>query len=380
MSRVGPQGALGGWRAARARIGPLRFGLALGLAAWLPMLVLSALAGTAWGGVEVPFLANISTHVRLLLVVPLLAAAGAWASPHVERLLQHLEQSEIVPPAAVPGLREAAATWTRQFDSPGVLVLLAVAAVALSLPGSAFDLPADVTSWRHPGVAEGTAASAAGWWYQVVALPLMRLMFLRWGWRLVTWAGFLWRLSRLPLELRPTHPDLSGGLGYLAVVQSYFATATFAASAVGAAAYAEQMLHTGAPLAGITSTAIVTVVVSVVLLVGPLLFFTPRLLDTKRRALDTHGLLAARYTREFDRKWIGGAGPGEDLLGSADIQSLADLANSYEVVRRMRVTTFGLPLLMIFLVATVAPLLLLVPLAFPTEEILRRLLHLVLGG
>jgi hypothetical protein len=208
----------------------------------------------------------------------------------------------------------------------------------------------------------------------------MRLMFLRWGWRLVTWAGFLWRLSRLPLELRPTHPDLSGGLGYLAVVQSYFATATFAASAVGAAAYAEQMLHTGAPLAGITSTAIVTVVVSVVLLVGPLLFFTPRLLDTKRRALDTHGLLAARYTREFDRKWIGGAGPGEDLLGSADIQSLADLANSYEVVRRMRVTTFGLPLLMIFLVATVAPLLLLVPLAFPTEEILRRLLHLVLGG
>ena len=37
---------------------------------------------------------------------------------------------------------------------------------------------------------------------------------------------------------------------------------------------------------------------------------------------------------EFDRKWLyGGAPPDEPLVGSADIQSLADLGNSFEIVK-----------------------------------------------
>lgn len=45
---------------------------------------------------------------------------------------------------------------------------------------------------------------------------------------------------------------------------------------------------------------------------------------------------------EFDRKWVrGGAPEGESLVGSADIQSLADLANSFEVIQTMRLVPFG---------------------------------------
>jgi hypothetical protein len=42
--------------------------------------------------------------------------------------------------------------------------------------------------------------------------------------------------------------------------------------------------------------------------------------------------------REFDDKWLRGgvAAARERLVGSADIQSLADLANSFEVVKTMR--------------------------------------------
>ena len=41
--------------------------------------------------------------------------------------------------------------------------------------------------------------------------------------------------------------------------------------------------------------------------------------------------------REFDQKWLrGGAPADESLIGSGDIQSLADLANSFAVVREMR--------------------------------------------
>ena len=48
--------------------------------------------------------------------------------------------------------------------------------------------------------------------------------------------------------------------------------------------------------------------------------------------------MAERYVREFDTKWLrGGAHADEPLVGSGDIQSLADLANSFEVVRTMRI-------------------------------------------
>ena len=53
----------------------------------------------------------------------------------------------------------------------------------------------------------------------------------------------------------------------------------------------------------------------------------------RRVGLREYGTLAQRYVREFDDKWLrGGAPAGEPLVGSGDIQSLADLGNSFEVV------------------------------------------------
>jgi hypothetical protein len=55
------------------------------------------------------------------------------------------------------------------------------------------------------------------------------------------------------------------------------------------------------------------------------------------------GTLASRYVGAFEDKWVrDGASTGEPLLGSADIQSLADLGNSYSVVQEMRLVPFGL--------------------------------------
>ena len=49
-------------------------------------------------------------------------------------------------------------------------------------------------------------------------------------------------------------------------------------------------------------------------------------------------MFAQRYVREFDHKWLRGQPLGSStLLGSADIQSLADLANSFQVILSMHV-------------------------------------------
>ena len=63
----------------------------------------------------------------------------------------------------------------------------------------------------------------------------------------------------------------------------------------------------------------------------------------RRKGLAEYGLLAQRYVEGFQEKWVVeyGSNSGE-LLGTGDIQSLADLGNSYTVVNEMRLVPFGL--------------------------------------
>ena len=78
--------------------------------------------------------------------------------------------------------------------------------------------------------------------------------------------------------------------------------------------------------------------------------------------------------REFDAKWLrGGASSDEPLVGSGDIQSLADLANSFEVVRTMQIAPITKDAILRLIALTLAPI---VPLALtmmPLEELLKTL-------
>ena len=61
-------------------------------------------------------------------------------------------------------------------------------------------------------------------------------------------------------------------------------------------------------------------------------------------------------------------------MGSGDIQSLADLANSFEVIRTMRPVPFTKETVLLFLVTTLVPVLPLTLTMVPMDELLRRLL------
>jgi hypothetical protein len=76
------------------------------------------------------------------------------------------------------------------------------------------------------------------------------------------------------------------------------------------------------------------------LVLAPLFFFITQLARARRAGLREYGIVASQFVAEFRRKWIEGhVADGETLADSADIQSLADLANSFDVAREM-----GLPI------------------------------------
>jgi len=116
----------------------------------------------------------------------------------------------------------------------------------------------------------------------------------------------------------------------------------------------------------------------VLIILGPLLLFTPPMLRAKRKGLGEYGMLASRYVQEFEGKWIrGGAPKGEELLGSGDIQSLADLGNSYATVQEMRVVPFGIRDVAPLVVASAVPLLPLLLTIFSFAELVMRLIKIL---
>ena len=214
--------------------------------------------------------------------------------------------------------------------------------------------------------------SLAGWWYTLVSLPVLRFLIWRWIWRLLVWARLLWKVSRLNLRLVPTHPDGAGGLGPLGVATVDLSPLAFGTSAALAASYAEQIAFGGVPAPEEIALPAAGVVVGLTaFLLLPLGFFGRRLLEVKqRRGLLVHGALASGYVQAFHDKWLrGGAGADEVFLGSADVQSLADLGNSFGNVRNMQLVPISWRQITTLVLAAAIPMVPLVLFAVPLDQI-----------
>jgi hypothetical protein len=118
--------------------------------------------------------------------------------------------------------------------------------------------------------------------------------------------------------------------------------------------------------------------VVLVIFAGPMLIFVLKLLVLKQRGLMEYGTLGSRYTQAFHRKWIEETEPGNDsVLGSGDIQSLADLGNSFEIIRKMRIVPVELSDFLAMVLPGLIPALPLAATVMPVGEIIKGLLKLV---
>jgi hypothetical protein len=176
----------------------------------------------------------------------------------------------------------------------------------------------------------------------------------------------------------PTHPDRAGGLGFLSDTVVAFAPLLLAHGILLAGLIANRIFFRGATLLDFKVELVVVPVFLLLVVQGPLLLFTPILAAARRVGLREYGTLAQRYVQEFDDKWLrGGASAGEPLVGSADIQSLADLGNSFEIIRGLRAVPITKEALVQLAVITLAPVAPLILTMVPLDELLKRLLQVV---
>lgn len=348
--------------------------------AWLPLLVLTAVEGTAWGSsVRLPFVKDVEAYARFIIAMSLLIIAEIVVHDRMRPVVRYFIESGLVPERERQKFDVAIASAFRLRNSiTAEVVLIALVYLLDVVVIWRGHLAIEAGSWHGVVVNGELRPSAAGWWFRCVSLPLLQFLLLRWYYRLFIWTRFLWQVSRLDLHLVASHPDRSAGLGILTLISYALTPLLLAQGALVAGVLADRIFFTGAKLPQFKPEIIALVIVSVLIVVGPLLVFAPRLAQLKRLALREYGILAQRYTREFDEKWIrGGAPSGESILGSADIQSLADLSNSFEIIREMRSIPFTPRALVRLLIAAVIPILPLVLTMIPAEELLKRLTKII---
>jgi hypothetical protein len=351
--------------------------IVISLLAWLPLLVLSVLEGRALRGTAaVPFLLDLEVHVRFLVTMPLLIAAELVVHRRMRPVVKLFLERQLIPASAMTRFDAVVASAFRLRNSvlAEVLLIAVVYVVGILIVWRQY-VSLDTATWYATPGPDGSTLSLAGMWYGYVSLPVFQFLLCRWYFRLFIWIRFLWQVSRIELSLIPTHPDHLGGLGFLSGTVYAFALLAVAHGALLAGVLANRIFFLGAELVAYKLEIGVMVVFVLCLLVGPLLVFAPQLAQAKRTALREYGTLAERYVRQFDAKWLrGGAPADEPLVGSADIQSLADLSASYDVVRTMRIVPVTKDTILQLVVATLVPI---VPLALtmmPLEELLKTLL------
>lgn len=345
------------------------------LLAWLPLLLLATFVPSV--GSRVSFFHDVEVHVRFLVALPVLIAAELIVHLRIRPVVHRFIERRIVLPKDLPQFHRAVESAVKLRNSlPFELgLLLFVYTVGLWLWHGRVGL--DVATWyAMPGGRWNL--TVAGFWYVFVSIPILQFILLRWYLRFFIWYRFLWQVSRINLNLISTHPDRAAGLAFVGSSAYAFGPILFAQGAMLAGLLASRVLYKGDNLLSFKLQIGGFVAFFVFAILGPLLMFTPQMARARRKGLADYGLLAQRYVESFDQKWIvGSPPPNEELLGAADIQSLADLGNSYAVVREMRTVPFGLQDISRLAIATAAPMLPLLLTIWSPEELIMRILKTV---
>lgn len=353
------------------------------LLVWLPLLLLSLADGKAWGSGGVTFLYDFETQARFLVALPLLIAAELLVHRRIRLVVGQFVERNIITEKMLPKFNEVIVSAIKLRNSMIaellLLILIFVIGHYIWNISSVVGNIAKAGSWYATFDNTGAAhLSLAGYWFVFFSRPLFQFILCRWYFRLFVWARFLWQTSRLDLQLIPTHPDRACGLGFLSLSSNALIPLIMAHGVLVAGLIADSIFFAGGKLTEYMMLIIGVVLFILLIVLGPLIIFSPLLLRAKIAGLHEYGILASRYVIAFESKWIrGGVSENEPLIGSSDIQSLADLANSFQIIRDIQPFPFGKDTVIQLLVFTLMPVIPLVLTMIPLEELIKKFFQVI---
>jgi len=356
----------------------MRCGLLLVALAWLPLAGLAMLDGRNFDfQLGSTFFTDLGAYARYILAIFVLIVTDRATDRRLSRVLAGFGHSGIVGPES---RNEFLAVLVRADDrtSSGraelVMLLAAFVIAALSIRHAVQINPA---GWMAAGTGMPGPLSPAGWWALAISLPLFLLLVFRWLWRFGTWTMLLKNIAGLPLRLVATHPDKSGGLGFLTLFPVMFVPLVFSLSAVMASQALQEVLFQGAVFEQLRAVAFVWIVLVLLVFVGPLALFSKKLVQLREQAILDYGELVARHNRRAEGEFHAEDAAGQ-LLDSGTISGVADIAAGLDTIYGIRSVPVQAWAVIPLALAAAVPMIAVAAVEVPIQTLLQRILGVLL--
>jgi hypothetical protein len=176
--------------------------------------------------------------------------------------------------------------------------------------------------------------------------PLTTYWWVRWSWKIGMWCWYLYRMSRLRLSLVASHPDKTGGIGFLSDAQTKFGIVILAYGISNVApTIGYKLALEGATISvvAVWGIAVGFVIGAPLLFTIPLFMFTKQLYQTKARAMEMFQERSMERAKAFEDKWLKACSSGNyELMSGSDLAGLNALNQVYDHIHKMRVVPFDL--------------------------------------
>jgi hypothetical protein len=323
-------------------------------------------------GQREPLLHHAAMHVRLLVAAPVFLFIDEIFPRTCSVILGQLVFKSFIPDQAEPAFQRILRSGARLANSWVPEAVLLVVCVGLGIGALLGVVPAS-------GVSENAPWTHAQVWYALTDWPFVQFLLWRSLWRWMIWVRILFGLSRIPLNLVPTHPDRRAGISFLRLPSvGYCAFLLFAVASTLCAEWGDK-LTLGASLAGFSPLLALFAGVGGLIAFGPLLAFAPQLFWARRRGIIDCGGRACDEGRRFQRR-VAEARALEEPTAAVEVSALADVGAVYrEAVDRLQIVLVDRRDLFALLIATILPVVPMMLIRVPLED-WRVLAGILTGG
>jgi hypothetical protein len=341
---------------------------------WVPLFLITLFTKPHAIG---SLLRDYTLYVRLLVAIPVLLIGQVVMENAFRTIVHHIREAELLSSQEQAKMDRAISSLIRLRDSIVPEIVILIASYLLFLSTVRLRL-ATADAWALSDSSHLLHLSPAGWYFGFVSQLVYRFLLGISIWKWFLWVCFLFRLSKLDLQLIPTHPDQHGGIGFLGMSPLAIAPTMFVASAAIGSSWRIEILKHTAHLMDFKLEAMILLIVVLIVAMGPLVFFVPRLASLRRRGILQYGILGQLHSTSFHNKWIlNRKGHEEELLTAPEISTLTDYASSYENVAKLQPFPLDMGTLIGLVLAIAIPMLPTVLAEIPFMTVLKGLLAAV---
>jgi hypothetical protein len=317
------------------------------LITYVPMAILAwrqGLFGTELSPTN--FFADFAAYAQFLVGLPLFIVAEVIIDGSTREAANQFTRCGIVSREDAPQIDRINATIKRLRESywpdVGCIVLAYAFSLVILVPQfGASPLP----TWHVHGDEFSRNLTAAGYWTFFVAIPVSNYIWMRLIWKITLWIFYLYRVSRMGLDLHPTHPDLTGGIGFISEAQGRFALFILAFGISNVAApvgYQIAVLNYELTILPVWGPLVLFTFGAPLLFTLPLFMFTKQLFRTKKRALAAYRERVTEHSRLVEERWLYGDRSNSAQDEIRDLAEQSTLGAMFERIEHMRVVPFDL--------------------------------------